>query len=164
MRKKYLLLLFISIVGRVWGQLPSIDLSFNTGAGYGGDINDIVLQPDGKIITTGRFKYIDNTTRYYIARLNYNGSIDSTFIPSGNIFGNNYGWRLNKAVLQPDGKIIIGGYFFSVEGVNRNYIARLNDNGSLDTTFASSGIGFVSYSCFNTSNKLSSKRLSPCSL
>jgi uncharacterized delta-60 repeat protein len=37
--------------------------------------------------------------------------------------------------LQPDGKIVIGGFFTTVEGVKRNRIARLNTNGSLDTSF-----------------------------
>ena len=37
--------------------------------------------------------------------------------------------------LQPDGKIVIGGFFTSVAGVGRNRIARLNSDGSLDTSF-----------------------------
>lgn len=36
---------------------------------------------------------------------------------------------------QPDGKILIGGNFSTVNGVARNNIARLNTNGSLDTSF-----------------------------
>jgi uncharacterized delta-60 repeat protein len=38
--------------------------------------------------------------------------------------------------LQPDGKIIIGGRFTTVNGIARNNIARLNDDGTLDRTFA----------------------------
>jgi uncharacterized delta-60 repeat protein len=37
--------------------------------------------------------------------------------------------------LQADGKIVIGGFFTTVEGIKRNRIARLNSNGSLDTSF-----------------------------
>src|SRR5207253_895839 len=37
--------------------------------------------------------------------------------------------------VQPDGKTIIGGSFTSVLGVTRNYIARFNADGTLDTTF-----------------------------
>src|SRR5436190_2256283 len=37
--------------------------------------------------------------------------------------------------LQPDGKILVGGEFWSVNGTPRNRIARLNDDGSLDPTF-----------------------------
>src|SRR5437660_193868 len=38
-------------------------------------------------------------------------------------------------VVQPDGKILIGGGFTSVLGVTRNHIARLNPDGTLDTAF-----------------------------
>ena len=37
--------------------------------------------------------------------------------------------------LQPDGKVLIGGYFSLVDGVARNNIARLNADGSLDRTW-----------------------------
>ncbi len=38
-------------------------------------------------------------------------------------------------VLQPDGKILAFGVFQIVNGVLRNYIARLNQDGSLDASF-----------------------------
>src|SRR5438445_7875401 len=38
-------------------------------------------------------------------------------------------------VVQPDGKILIGGNFTTVAGVTRNHIARLNPDGTLDTAF-----------------------------
>jgi sugar lactone lactonase YvrE len=38
-------------------------------------------------------------------------------------------------VVQPDGKILIGGLFTTVLGVARNRIARLNPDGTLDSTF-----------------------------
>lgn len=40
------------------------------------------------------------------------------------------------AVVQPDGKILIGGRFSAVNGIARSNIARLNDDGTLDRTFA----------------------------
>jgi uncharacterized delta-60 repeat protein len=39
-------------------------------------------------------------------------------------------------VIQPDGKIVIGGRFSAVNGIARNNIARLNGDGTLDRTFA----------------------------
>ena len=44
------------------------------------------------------------------------------------------GW-VCAVVVQPDGKILIGGDFTTVLGVARNRIARLNPNGTLDATF-----------------------------
>ena len=39
---------------------------------------------------------------------------------------------------QPDGKILIGGNFSSVNGTPRNFLARLNADGSLDASFPAS--------------------------
>jgi uncharacterized delta-60 repeat protein len=45
------------------------------------------------------------------------------------------GITIRVIVVQPDGKILIGGDFTSVQGVARNNIARLNPDGTLDTAF-----------------------------
>jgi len=72
-----------------------------------------------------------------VARLNANGTLDTTFDPNAN--GSVY-----SVVVQGDGKILIGGNFFTVGGGTRNNVARLNADGTLDTTFtnpnASSGV------------------------
>src|SRR5438132_13945815 len=46
-------------------------------------------------------------------------------------------------VVQPDGKILIGGTFTTVLGVVRNKIARLNPDGTLDTAFNPNSNGTV---------------------
>ena len=49
---------------------------------------------------------------------------------------------INAMVIQPDGKILIGGSFHRFDGVNRSGVARLLPNGQLDMTFdPGSGIG-----------------------
>ena len=40
-----------------------------------------------------------------------------------------------SVAVQPDGKVLIGGDFTTVNGTNRNGIARLNADGSLDSSF-----------------------------
>src|SRR5260370_308126 len=45
--------------------------------------------------------------------------------------------------LQPDGKVIIGGSFTSVNGFSRNNLARLNADGSLDPSWNPNAQGFV---------------------
>ena len=100
-------------------------------------VSSIVLQPDGKIlIASGWYD-----TGGWIARLNTNGSVDNTF--NGGSGANNF---INSVLVQSNGKILIGGLFTSVNGTNRNRIARLNSNGSLDTSFnPGAGVdGFVS--------------------
>lgn len=108
----------------------SLDTSFNPGLGASYLVNSITNQPDGKIIIGGEFTYFNNIARKYVARLNNDGSLDTTFDPgTGPI---NY---VHTTIVQPDGKIIIGGQFTSYSGTIRQGIARLNIDGSIDTTF-----------------------------
>jgi len=108
----------------------NLDTTFNPGTGTNGTVYTTALQPDGKIIIGGDFTSYNGTARIRIARLNADGSLDTTFNPST---GANY--FVETTALQPDGKIIIGGNFTTYNGTARNRIARLNANGSVDTTF-----------------------------
>ena len=65
------------------------------------------------------------------------GANDPTFNPSDVGLGNGDGANNEVSVIvyQPDGKILIGGFFTVYNGVNKNYIARLNNDGSIDNTF-----------------------------
>ncbi len=93
-------------------------------------VYSIAVQPsDGKILIGGTFILVGGVTRNYIARLNTDGSVDSSFNPNCNE-------SVRSIVVQPsDGKILIGGTFTTVGGVTRNYIARLNTDGSVDSSF-----------------------------
>ncbi|MFN0279867.1 MAG: cohesin domain-containing protein [Pyrinomonadaceae bacterium] len=62
-------------------------------------------------------------------------------------------------VLQPDGKILVGGSFFTFSPnggapVTRNRIARLNPDGSLDTVFNPNANGFVGAIAVQTDGKI----------
>jgi len=103
-----------------------------------GDVEDIIVQPDGKIIVVGNITFcvgstIDNNEN--IIRLNADGSLDTNFQVSAN------GFSVSKVLLQPDGKIIIGGIFNDVNGEPREGIARINSDGTLDNSF-NIGTGF----------------------
>lgn len=90
----------------------------------------VLEQENGQVLIGGVFKQIDNKQRKYIARFNADGSLDNSFNPDlGEI-----GWVYSIA-LQADGRIVIGGEFTSVNGVERNHVARLNVDGSLDDYF-----------------------------
>ncbi len=107
----------------------SMDTTFNPGSGLGsfGTVHDIVVQPDGKIIIGGTFYSYDGIPRMNIARLNADGSLDSGFDP-----GDGTDASVFAVSLQPDGKVLIGGYFEVCDGIARQHIARLNADGSLD--------------------------------
>jgi uncharacterized delta-60 repeat protein len=108
--------------------INSLDATFNPGSGANNFVETTLVQPDGKILMCGTFTEVNGVSRGYIARLNPNGSVDTSFEAHPNY------WVRHMA-LQSDGKIVIGGFFTSVEGVSRNRVARLNADGSLDTTF-----------------------------
>lgn len=108
----------------------SLDITFATGSGANDQIRSIIVLNDGKIIVGGYFTSYDGVPRNRIARLNDDGSLDTSFDPG--VGAND--WILN-ASLQSDGKIIIAGFFTNYNGVARNYITRLNADGSLDTSF-----------------------------
>jgi uncharacterized delta-60 repeat protein len=108
----------------------TLDATFNPGIGANLDVRATAIQSDGKIIIVGDFTTYNGTARNYIARLNSDGSLDATFNPGTG--ANNIIWESN---IQSDGKIIIGGDFTSYNGVARNFIARLNTDGTLDATF-----------------------------
>jgi uncharacterized delta-60 repeat protein len=95
---------------------------------------DGAVQPDGRLLVCGSFtRIIDGSTnpiRGGIARINSNGSLDGAFAP--NPGANDEIFCLD---VQANGKILIGGSFTSYNTVARNHVARLNADGSLDTSF-----------------------------
>jgi gliding motility-associated-like protein/uncharacterized delta-60 repeat protein len=111
----------------------SVDLSFSPPAG----INPIAIciQSDDKILVGGAFTTVDGASRNYIARLNSNGSHDLSFDP-----GTGFDDWVYSLYQEPSGKIVVGGWFENFNGQTRNFIARLNPNGSLDNFF-DPGIG-----------------------
>ena len=93
-------------------------------------ILSIALQGDGKVLIGGWFTTYNGVSRNYIARLNADGSLDSSF----NV-GSGANGFVQSIASQGDGKVLIGGSFTTYNGVSRNYIARLNADGSLDSSF-----------------------------
>ncbi len=125
----WLIFLLGMLVGQAFGQAGAVDATFNPGSGFNDEVHVVAVQTDGKLVIGGEFTAFNGIPRSKVARLNTDGSLDTTFAP-GNIDG-----EVETLVVQPDGKVVIGGDFFSVGGVPRRNLARLNPNGSLDTGF-----------------------------
>lgn len=103
-------------------------------------ITAIEVQPDGKILIAGQFKTVNGKNYGRIARLNQDGTIDTSFGLQGNGFDN----TIFALALQPDGKIVVGGDFTFYHTYQRNRIARLNSNGTLDLNFCPNAEGVSS--------------------
>jgi uncharacterized delta-60 repeat protein len=119
-----------------------LDTGFNVGTGANSTVWTNSIQSDGKVIIGGAFTSYSGTTTNRIARLHTNGVLDTGFnVGSG---ANNV---VYQAVIQSDGKVIVGGDFTSYSGTTRNRIARLHANGVLDTGF---NVGTGANSTVNT--------------
>ena len=90
--------------------------------------------PQGQILVAGTFAHVNGMPYSHLARINADGSVDSSFKPS-------FADRVITAVSQPDGKILVGGYFEGVNGVAVDHLVRLNYDGSVDASFAAKVTG-----------------------
>ena len=94
----------------------------------------LALQADGKILVGGEFEQVNGIPHSGLARLNADGTLDASF--TAGVAGGPFGiFTVHCLVVQDDGKVLVGGRFTRVNGATQNYLARLNANGSLDTSF-----------------------------
>jgi uncharacterized delta-60 repeat protein len=122
------------------------DCTFGDGSGFNGGVYSTAIQSDGKILVGGNFSRYNNATFRILVRLNLDGSIDSTYMPNSNLFGNGSG-TVYSLSLQNDGKLIVAG--------NNNYFFRLNPDGSLDSTFnAGTQFGTINSTSIQSDGKI----------
>ena len=99
----------------------------------------MIVQPDGKIVVAGN-SYNGTHYDFAVVRYSADGSRDSSFNGNGKVTtdfdgSDDYG---SSVAVQGDGKIVVAGS--SGAGSNHKFaVARYNSNGSLDTTFNSTG-------------------------
>jgi uncharacterized delta-60 repeat protein len=104
----------------------------NLGTGFDNGVFSLAVQSDGKILVGGNYTALNGTTRNNLVRLNSAGTVDTAFYTN---LGTGFAGVLSAISLQSDGKILVGGYFTSFNGLTRNYLIRLNSTGTEDTTF-----------------------------
>lgn len=119
----------------------TLDATYNpsvSGAVDGGS-----LLPDGKLLLRGSFTGVGNVVQRYLARLNADGTLDESFNPVFKAEGINSTPLILASLVQPDGKVVIGGRFIEIDGVFRDNIVRLNPDGSVDEGFLGQADGEV---------------------
>ena len=116
----------------------TLDTGFDPKANH--TVFTVAVQADGKVLLGGTFDTLQPngagaaTTRNYIARVNGDGTLDMGFDPKAN------DW-VNCVAVQPDGKVLLGGSFTTIQpngaaaATTRNGIARVNGDGTLDMGF-----------------------------
>ena len=111
----------------------------------------LAIQADGMIVVTGESTTNNgNTYQAVIARLDTNGTLDSTFGNAGIV---TYNAPLTShayvvKIQSSDDKIVVGGIFKDVDentqGLTSSYLLRYGSNGALDSSFGTGGIVTVS--------------------
>ena len=128
------------------GADPPLDLTFdddgrqNTNFGNDDEGRAVLVQPDGKIVVAGFENFA--TDDFAIARHNIDGTVDSSFSGDGRL-NINFGGvdRAHAIGRQADGKLVVAGFTDQGPGSGPyNFaVARLNTDGTLDTTFDGDG-------------------------
>jgi uncharacterized delta-60 repeat protein len=114
------------------GSLDTSFLATGEGANFtlgGGNfpINSVAIQADGRILIGGGFNSFNGATRWSMARLNADGSVDRSFLdwPVYDDVSNGANMPVASIVVQPDGRILVGGGFTKFNEYSRGRIARL---------------------------------------
>ena len=145
--------LAISAIGAIaaTAQAASLDPGFGSAGitstafgGYGAAAK-VVIQPDGRIVTAGQ----DAVGDFALARYTTSGALDTSFNGTGKVTTTPSGSCSGQAralALQADGKIVVAGTSCPNFTSTRNFtVYRYNTDGSLDSTFGSSGKATVNF-------------------
>src|SRR5690606_24824251 len=111
------------------------DDSFNVGTGFTNSttnphIHSLLILSDDRVLIGGEFATYDGNSASNIVRLNPDGTMDQSFAT-----GSGFNERVQSIVLQPDGKMLVGGQFTSYNLEPASYLVRLNPDGSKDPSF-----------------------------
>ena len=134
-----------------FGGTGKVTTSFG---GLGAYANSMVLQKDGKLVVVGRFYRSGQSPTqtfedfaFALVRYKVDGSLDTDFGSQGKVitdFDATSGDDAVSVALQSDGKIVVAGTHFGIPAYPRSFnesvgLARYNPNGSLDTSFNTTG-------------------------
>lgn len=109
------------------------DATFVVGSGFNDRVSAIAIDNGGKIIVGGWFSSYDGSACRKIVRLNTDGTIDNTFNDSNDF--NDPNGSIQSIAIQSDQKILVSGWFTAYGSSEQRFIARLNTDGTLDTSF-----------------------------
>jgi uncharacterized delta-60 repeat protein len=120
-----------------FGLAGTVLLSSSITNGFG---NAAAILYNGSIVVVG--KDYENFDNIVVFRVLNNGSLDNAFGSNGrkliNLSMQESG--VGSVLLQPDGKMLIGGYMIDQNGLSSFFCLRLLDNAAIDNNFAANGI------------------------
>ena len=129
------------------------DGSLDTGFGSNGIVTTaisgneygwaIAQQPDGKLVIAGQAPSQAGPLGFAVLRYEDKGALDTSFSGDGSVITQLTGLTNAEAhslAVQPDGKILVGGFGINGMGDTDFTVVRYNANGGLDNTFGTNGI------------------------
>ena len=119
-------------------ELPgNVDFEFDPGAGANATVRSVAQSPRSglvefldRVVIGGDFTTVDGFVFNHIARLQPDGALDTSFNPGAGANSN-----VLAVAVQPDGRVLAGGEFTTMNSTNRARLARLNGDGKLDLSF-----------------------------
>jgi hypothetical protein len=112
-----------------------LDRTYNPGTGPDNIVLSVALDSESRALVSGGFLTFDGVSTPGIARILADGTLDSSFLPQVSPAVGVDIALVSELLVQENGKIFIGGLFGGIDGITRNSLARLNDDGTVDETF-----------------------------
>ena len=112
----------------------TLDATFSASTDAG--VGSIIAEADGTIVIGGGFTQVDGAARGGLAHLSADGTLNPFTSAETGVNG-----TVSTLRQQTDGKVLLGGDFNSVDGVQRNFVARLTSGGVPDFFGGSVSVG-----------------------
>lgn len=127
---------FFTLGGQARNRIGRLNWDGSVDTGFAAGASSTVLglaeQADGRTLLCGEFSFLGGENHVGYGRFNADGSLDSAFNRDASTFASDYVLSL---AAQVDGKTLMGGRLRRVGTQYRDYIARLNTDGTVDTAF-----------------------------
>ena len=128
--------------------------TFDIGSGpASGTVLALALELDGSCYVGGSFSVFDSQNQGRLAKIDGMGTLDIGYLPAGVGFDNS----VLKVISLSDNKTMAFGNFTKFNGTSFSRIARLSEDGSVDLSFNSSGVGgnnSIKSAVIQTDNKI----------
>ncbi|HSH40232.1 MAG TPA: hypothetical protein VK993_15770 [Chthoniobacterales bacterium] len=121
--------------GGIDSSFAAVEFQPDQTTGPHGIRSKIIVQPDGKIVIGGSFFGVNGTNRNGVARLEPNGSLDPTFVPTALRTGTGGHQPIFEVELQPDGKILAAGRFAPSGSSIISPLVRMSAEGAVERYF-----------------------------
>jgi hypothetical protein len=125
----------VASVIRMNGSTGELDTLYRKGlTGVAGQIHDACMDKQGGIVIVGDMTGFDGRAVPNIVRIGSDGTVDDKFLANLGSGANSY--INNITYNEKYGKLMITGAFTQFNGIARDGIAMLNDDGTFDAAFA----------------------------